>query len=146
MDIAVALALVGIALSLASLLWQVVSWRASGARLHVRYLWALTEDVYREPIWLLGISVTNKGRASTEVRGVATGLPDGKQVPIVRDALGQVSFPYVLEPGRQVDAYYEETAFKKALKRLGYGPGTRITPRALCGHGDAKGKRTRIGE
>lgn len=144
MDIALTLALIGIGLSAASLSWQVISWRASGHRLHVACVGTLTENALGENHWLVGISVTNKGRAPTVIQGVTLVLPDRKHMPLLWDALNQVQFPYTLEPGRQITAHYDQDALEAELVKRGYPSDVQLRPKASCGHGDVTGKRSQI--
>lgn len=139
MDMAVTLALIGIGLSAASLTWQVISWRASGHRLHVDYVHSVVYDASLD-----GIRVTNTGRAPTVIQGVTSVLPDRKHLQLLGDALNQVTFPYTLEPGRQVTAHYRQDALKLELAERGYRSDVQLIPKAFCGHGDVTGKRFQI--
>lgn len=134
------LGLIGTVLSVASLTWQVFTWQASGARLHVEYSWGYPTGDGGPLIELRGITVTNKGRASTIVSSVTSRLPNGKHLPLVADALGQVTFPREIRPGESFTAYYEPDAIEITLRRVGLPLSTKLTPQASTGHGDVRGK------
>lgn len=134
------LGLIGTLLSVVSLTWQMFTWRASGARLKVRYVWGYPVGHGGPTIKLRGIEVTNKGRASTIVSGVTTRLPNGGHMPLIADAMGQVKFPYELRPGESITAYYEPNDIEITLKREGLPLSIKLTPQASTGHGAFRGK------
>lgn len=144
MDAGVVIGLVATTLSLVSLGWQVITWRASGARLHVGYVTGLPVGGSWEGVRLLGIEVKNSGRASTIVDGASSRLPDGKAFPLVQDFMGQVRFPRECRPGERFTAYYEHDALVAALTQQGYAPTTKLQPEVTCGHGVVRGKASTI--
>lgn len=139
------LGLVGTALSVVSLCWQAFTWRAAGARLHVSFTTGMPITQHGPPVMLTGITVTNRGRASTIVSGVTARLPDRKHFPLTHDALGQVTFPSELRPGESITAYYEEDGIETTMRKVGISRGTKLTPVASCGHGEARGKAVALG-
>lgn len=126
-------------LSVVSITWQAFTWFQAGARLKVAYHWSFPVWL-EEPVAFRGITVTNRGRASTMINGVTTQLPDKKVIQLVADALEQVGLPYELRPGESISLHYEPDAVERTLAREGYSPSTKIRPVARSGHGDARGK------
>lgn len=93
-------------LSIISLIWPVISWRRSGARLKVTTTWGIFDAPLGTGRWFLGITVRNERRLGTEIDRIGFQLPRWRQhgqliVPTV-DALSrpiQQSIP--LGPGAQ---------------------------------------------
>lgn len=139
------LGLVGTVLSVASLTWQMFSWRASGARLRVRFTWGIPVGTPGPAVQLRGITVTNRGRASTIVSGVTTRLPNGHHLPLLHDALDQVRFPREVRPGESITVYYAHDAVEHVLVERGLSLTTPLTPEAASGHGDVRGDTVRAG-
>lgn len=138
------LGLVGTVLSVASLTWQIFTWRASGARLHVQFTTAMLTSTLTPDIFT-GITVTNRGRASTIVSGVTARLPNRNHLPLTSDALRQVRFPYELRPGESISAYYEPDSIETTMREVGIPRGTKLRPVATCGHGEVVGRAVAFG-
>lgn len=93
MDSAFLLGLIGTVLSIASLTWQVVTWRESEPDWRLGITGAYPSARAGPPSNCGGVTVTNRGGATTIVSGVTSRLPDGGHMPLIQDALGQIRFP-----------------------------------------------------
>jgi hypothetical protein len=136
-------------LSLITLIWQVMSWRRSGARLKVATTWG----IFGTPpngTWFLGITVRNGGRLATEIDQLGYQLPRWRQrrrlvVPTV-DALGRpIQLPIPLGPGESTSVMYDVAGTLAGLREAGLS-GRRARPFADTGHGRERGKRRNLGK
>jgi hypothetical protein len=92
---------VAIVLSVASLTWQIVSWRRSGSVVTVRV--AQFFPVYDQGLGDLYTSVTahNSGRAPVTVTGWGLRLPSGGTIVMTRNLPWFSPLPYRLEAGAE---------------------------------------------
>lgn len=119
MDPASFLGLFGTVLAVALLTRQVVTWRASGARLKVEFTWGIPVGDLGPAVQYRGIAVTNTGRASTVISGVTTRLPNGRHLPLIEDAMHQFRFPLEIRPGETITVYYQPDAIERTLRQHG---------------------------
>lgn len=139
------IALLAFAVSVASLTWQIISWRRSGPRVRVRP----TSGVGGAPpnlVWFVGIEATNSGRLGTEIQQFGFQLPNGRHIQNIYDFLGQpMKFPVPLGPGQSVTMTYDAEHIREALREEGIS-GKRVRPYATTGHGRIEGKRMHLGK
>jgi hypothetical protein len=121
-------------LSTISLIWQVISWRRSGARLKVTTTWGIFDTPLGTGRWFLGITVRNQGRLATEIDQIgfhALGRPLQQSIPLGAGASTSVMFDV---PGTLA-----------GLRQAGLsGKGAR--PFATTGHGRTRGTRRNLGK
>ncbi|WP_291474285.1 hypothetical protein [Corynebacterium sp.] len=132
---------VAIVLSAFALVWQVVSWRRSGPRITVQ----ADSGISIGPMGtfeILTFTVSNEGRASTQVRTVDFVRSDGEgMIAIFPEAFLDKKPPLDLQPGFQETLVLRLDAIAKTLSEKGISPQS-LVPRARSGHGDVTGKST----
>ena len=137
-----ALAGVALAISIATFVWQVVSWRRSGPRVKVSARAAVTGDGGR----LIIIEAVNSGRLGTEVQGCGFDLPSKRHIVCLYDAFGRpFQFPADLGPGRSIDFHFHpRDVLKPLIDEKVTGSDTRAY--VQTGHGRVRGDEFHLGE
>lgn len=90
------LGVIGVLLALASLTWQVISWRLSGPRVKVRARVGVV-GAQRERNFA-AVEALNSGRAAVTVTQWGFLTPDDTELVWSRSAIGSTPLPYRLEP------------------------------------------------
>ncbi len=153
------LAILGFVLSVASLLWQFVSWRLSGPRVRVEMRVGATngQRIGTVPVnasWresldfmakqdnllsrVLVAKIVNSGRQSTSVVNYSAAIDDaGMQVGVLAAPFGSPPLPHRLEAESQVSYYLDLNDLLKVLAALEASgqPAKRVRMRAELGSG-----------
>jgi hypothetical protein len=133
---------VALIVSIAALVWQVISWRRSGPRVRV----AARAVVAGTGARLIAIEVRNSGRLATEVQNCGFDLPSGRHIVCPYDFQGQpLQFPAQLPPGGEVNFYLAPPALARPLAEEG------VTGEGVCayvrtGHGRINGEPFHLGK
>jgi len=136
--------------ALGSLIWQVISWRRSGAPLRVETGWGTVATSQGTGRLVLGINVHNVGRIPTVVSQIGFQMPRWRQrrqllVPTA-DVYGRpLQHPIPLGPGETTSIYLNVADTLAGLRGAGLS-GRRARPFATTGHGRTYGERRNIGE
>ena len=98
-----ALAIIGVVLSMASLAWQAFIWRHNGPVLRVTSAYSIPvfndSDLGEDHI---SVTVTNAGRAPTTVTGWGIDMGGQKNMQVVRPVPFSAPLPHRLEGGAEV--------------------------------------------
>jgi hypothetical protein len=139
------ISLLALAVSGASVTWQVISWRRSGPRVSVKTV----SGIGGTPpggVWFVGVKATNSGRLGTEIRQFGFQLPSGRHIQNVYDFLGQpVELPMPLGPGSTATMTYASQHIREILRQEGIS-GENVRPYVSTGHGRFEGDVIHLGE
>lgn len=135
------LSVLALLVSVTALGWQVISWRRSGARLHVATKWGNAGGR-----WFISIEARNTGRLATEIGQVGFQLSSAekrRQVVDFEDVLGMpIQLPRTLAPGGTTSVMYAADRLLATLHKEGLtGRGSR--PYVDTGAGRTLGRRKR---
>lgn len=103
--LAYVLSITAIVLSGASLSWQILTWRQSGAVVTVTARTAMPTYGAEVGDPHLQITAANKGRSPVTVNSLGLKLPDGRHLAIMEWAPWSASIPHRLEPGADASWY-----------------------------------------
>lgn len=130
-----------IILSAVALGWQVYSWKHNGPKTKI----SADSGIAFGPLGdfeILSFSVSNKGRASTQISSVDFLRSDGGGiVALFPTAFMQGSFPIDLKPGQQESLLVRLDEVARICAENRIDPAI-LEPRARSGHGDVTGKST----
>ncbi len=137
------ISLLALAVSGASLTWQMISWRRSGPRVSVKTISGIGMP---SGVWYVGVEATNSGRLATEIAQVGFQLPNGHHIQNIYDFLGQpVELPMPLGPGRKATMTYAAQHIREILREEGVS-GENVRPYVKTGHGRFEGDAIHVGE
>ncbi len=138
------ISLLALAVSGASLTWQIISWRRSGPRVSVKTISGI--GGMPPGVWFVGIEATNSGRLGTEIGQFGFQLPNGRHIQAIHDFLGQpVELPMPLGPGRKATMTYAAQHIREVLREEGIS-GENVRPYVSTGHGRFEGDAIHLGE
>lgn len=131
------LAVIALIASIASLTWQVASWRMSGARLRVSMRWAIAMPSPTSVV-LVAVEAVNRGRQATVIHQMGFLTSANSQLIELTSALNGQTLPAQIDPGSEVTFYFELTRLQRTLvsERI-TGP---LRPFARSGHGTVVGR------
>lgn len=139
------MSILALTVSLVARGWQIISWRHSGARLHVaaRNGFLALDDVRG---WI-GIEIRNTGRLSTEINQVGFQLSraeNRRQMVQFDDAMGErIVLPRRLDAGATVTIHYDVRGLLELLDSEGVSG---VGARADTAHGRTRSGRVRLRE
>jgi len=144
------ISLLALAVSGASLTWQIVSWRRSGPRVRVKTVSGMGG---RPGVWFVGVEATNSGRLETDIEQFGFQLPNGRHIQAIHDYLGQpVELPMPLAPGRTATMRYAAQHIWEILRQEGVS-GKNVRPYVAAnwkpvsaGHGHFEGEVIDLGQ
>lgn len=136
-----ALSIVALVVSAASLGWTIYSWHRSGARLKVKATsFVLIGPGQAGANWLIAIDVTNAGRTPTTVHSLGFQSPEYKGVIALSDAaVGPNPIPKRLEPGEALTFPVEPRELLRTCAEKSIDS-RKLTAYANSGHGRFAGK------
>jgi hypothetical protein len=138
------ISLLALAVSGASLTWQIISWRRSGPRVTVKTVSGV--GAVPPGVWFVGVEATNSGRLGTEIAQFGFQLPNGRHLQNIYDFLGQpVELPMPLGPGRKATMTYAAQHIREVLREEGIS-GENVRPYVSTGHGRFEGDVIHLGE
>jgi hypothetical protein len=144
------ISLLALAVSGASLTWQIVSWRRSCPRVSVKTVSGIGG---RPGVRFVGVEATNSGRLGTEIEQFGFQLPNGRHIQAIHDYLGQpVELPMPLAPGRTATMLYAAQHIWEILRQEGVS-GENVRPYVAAnwrpvstGHGRFDGDAIHLGQ
>lgn len=113
------IALIALALSVLSLIWQAWSWRHNGPVVKVNVANAITDAVTGEPEHYVAVEAVNTGRAATTITGWGFAMPDGANVYSTRALRISESLPCRLEPHSKATFYLEADDLRRVRAERG---------------------------
>lgn len=135
------IALIGLALSLISLGWQIWSWLHNGPWVQVT-----SQHAYAAEIGgavgphLIAVRAINKGRAATTVTGFGLRSPSGGTIVSPNQPMQTHSLPHRLEPHSDATFYMLGSSVKETLQEQKIRPSD-VRPYVTLGSGkSARGK------
>jgi hypothetical protein len=113
------LSITAIVLAGASLAWQVVTWRQSGAVVNVTVRTAMPTygDQVGEPH--VQVTAANKGRSAVTVNNWGLKLPDDRHMAITEPVPWSAPLPHRLEPGASASWYVLTKAITESCEHQG---------------------------
>ncbi|RIS78132.1 hypothetical protein [Mycobacteroides abscessus] len=103
------LSVLALLVSVTALVWQVISWRRSGARLHVATKWGIAGSPPGGR-WFISIEARNTGRLATEINQVGFQMSkaeERRQILDFEDVLGMpIQLPRTLAAGGTTSVMY----------------------------------------
>lgn len=103
------LSVLAVLVSVTALGWQMVSWRRSGARLHVATKWGIA-GVPPAARWFISVEARNTGRLATEIDQVGFQMSkaeERRQIVDFEDVLGMpIQLPRTLAAGGTTSVMY----------------------------------------
>lgn len=112
------IAVVGLGIAIASLVWQWVSWQFEGPKLKVRVsqgLWI--GDSSGETYWI--ITAVNVGRSPIELTGWGMELPSKNVIQIIGSSVSPTLLPHSLAGGHQAPFFMSQGDLSKHLTNNG---------------------------
>jgi hypothetical protein len=129
--------------SITVLVWQVISWRRSGARLHVATKWGIA-GVPPTARWFISIEARNTGRLATEINQVGFQMAQAeerRQIVDFEDVLGMpIQLPRTLAAGGTTSVMYAADRLLATLHNEGL-TGKDARPYVDTGAGRTFGRR-----
>jgi hypothetical protein len=113
------LSIMAIVVSCASLGWQVVSWRQSGAVVTVTARTAMPTYGDRVGDPHVQVTAANKGRSPVTVKNWGLKLPDDRHMAIMDHAPWSAPLPHRLEPGADASWYVLTKAIVESCQHNG---------------------------
>lgn len=133
------LSVLALLISITATVWQVISWRRSGAWVTVTSTWGFAGELP-----FISIEMTNSGRLATEINRIGFQLSahdDREHVVMLRDVLGDlVTMPIPLAAGGTVSKMFAASAVLEVLDGKKY-TAVEVRPYVMTGHGRVEGEQ-----
>lgn len=137
------LSVLALLVSVTALVWQVISWRRSGARLRVATKWGIA-GVPPAARWFISIEACNIGRLATEINQIGFQMSkseERQQIVDFEDVLGMpIQLPRTLAAGGTTSVMYAADRLLTTLNHEGL-TGKDARPYVDTGAGRTFGRR-----